>query len=190
MENLTLYQTNSELFSDNYPYGFRLKTRKTDYLEFKPGKGFRHCSYTINPKTGRANAIKKGVYYDLLVLTRNKTNDHVRSIALDFNGDKNINNTSKFIYENFKLFSKENIEFFAMQILLYTKVSIQAQITYCGSKFEDLKPLFEPVIKTAVKIAKTYENLFNEINLDLEKIESFKVPNFQPFKITEYQIIG
>ena len=42
----------------NYPYGFKLKTTLTDYLEFDAKKGYRHCTQTICPKTGRINKPK------------------------------------------------------------------------------------------------------------------------------------
>jgi hypothetical protein len=35
---------------DDYPYGFRLRTKIRYWLEFKTGKGFRFVSQTMNPK--------------------------------------------------------------------------------------------------------------------------------------------
>ena len=84
MKNLTLVNTTEKIVSENYPYGFREKTTKTDYLEFDFKKGFRHCSMTINPKTGRENNPKKSTYYDLMVLGTDE-NQHCKSFVLNFN---------------------------------------------------------------------------------------------------------
>jgi len=46
-------KTTEKLISEDYPYGYTLRTTKFDFLEFKAGKGFRHVSQTINPKTAR-----------------------------------------------------------------------------------------------------------------------------------------
>lgn len=52
------------LVIDNYPYGFRLRTKIRYWLEFKKGKGFRFCSQTLNPKVSyeKWNAPKKSTY--------------------------------------------------------------------------------------------------------------------------------
>lgn len=34
----------------DYPYGFRLRCMMRVWVEYKPGKGFRYCSQTTNPK--------------------------------------------------------------------------------------------------------------------------------------------
>ena len=60
-------RTNEKIEVNNYPYGFKLKTTLFDYIEFDKKKGFRHCTQTINPKTGRLNNPKKSTYYALLV---------------------------------------------------------------------------------------------------------------------------
>jgi hypothetical protein len=46
----------------DYPYGFRLRTSIFYWIESKPGHGDRFCTYTINPKNGRANAPKCSTY--------------------------------------------------------------------------------------------------------------------------------
>ena len=82
MENLKFVNTDQKIVSENYPYGFREKTTKTDYLEFSPKHGFRHCSQTINPKTGRPNNPKKSTYYDVMVLGTNE-DGHCKSFVSD-----------------------------------------------------------------------------------------------------------
>ena len=65
------YSTSTKLVSENYPYG-NLRTTKTDWIEFKKGKGFRHMSQTINPKTGRLNNPKASTYYYIMLLGRDE----------------------------------------------------------------------------------------------------------------------
>ena len=50
---------------DDYPYGFRLRTKIRYWVETKgkSGCGQRFCSQTLNPKTGAWNKPKCGVYY-------------------------------------------------------------------------------------------------------------------------------
>ncbi len=49
---MNLVKTTEQLISKDYPYGFRLKTTKTDYLEFDKKHGLPHCSVKNKPKTG------------------------------------------------------------------------------------------------------------------------------------------
>jgi len=83
-------KTNEVVSVQNYPYGFKLKTTLTDYLEFNPSKGYRHCTSTIDPRNGRQNKPKKGTYSALIVRYYNEDN-HIKTIHFDFNGDKEIN---------------------------------------------------------------------------------------------------
>lgn len=57
------YTTKETAFEVNdYPYGFRLRTKIYYWIETKKGLGDRFCSYTINPKNGRPNAPKYTTY--------------------------------------------------------------------------------------------------------------------------------
>lgn len=38
------------LIVEGYPYGFRLRCTMRVWIEYKPGKGFRYCTQTTNPK--------------------------------------------------------------------------------------------------------------------------------------------
>jgi hypothetical protein len=192
MENLKLIPTTEKIVSENYPYGFRDKTTKTDYLEFDFKKGFRHCSMTINPKTGRENNPKKSTYYNLMILGIDE-NQHCKSFVLDFNGSKEIQRVIDFLKvpENFALFTQRQIEYFYMMLLSFSKVNAKAQVIYCGTDWEDLKPYYETPIKKMVEAVNTKgkENLFSQIVFDWEAIEGLKVPNFQPFKVVQYGTI-
>lgn len=188
MQNLKLTPTTEKIVSENYPYGFRLKTTKTDYLEFSPKHGFRHCSTTINPKTGRTNNPKKSTYYSIMVLGTDE-NNHCKSITLDFWDNKRKDETIAFLSneDNFKLFTPQQMQFIYTEFFTYLKVDIQARVTYCGTKFEDLKPLYEKQITIIADGIKNPEkNLFPQISFDWDIIDGLKVEGFQPFKITHY----
>jgi hypothetical protein len=62
-------------------------------------------------------------------------------------------------------------------------------VTYSGSKFEDLKPLIEDFIKIMVKGISEPENNYFNVFLDVEAIEATKEPDYQPFKVTSYEIL-
>ena len=188
---MKLYKTSEKLISENYPYGFRLKTTKTDYIEFKKSHGFRSCSVTVNPKTGRINNPKKSTYYNIMVLGKDE-NNHTKSMTFDFYGDDGVDKVINFmkVKENFDLFTPEQIEYIYMQFLVHIKADIQAQVIYCGSDFKDLKPLFDNGITLIVKGIKDKGtvNYFDQISFDWEKINSFKVEDYQPFKVTSYSV--
>lgn len=172
---------------NNYPYG-SLKCTAFFGLEFDKKKGFRSTFQTINPKTNRLNKPKKSTYSDLIVLT--DTDGFIKSKYFSFNGVKQMNETCKFIHENFNLFTPEQIEYFYLMVITHTKVSIQAAHIYCNSPIEALKPIFEPAIKAAVQGANSKENIFDKIVIDEAAYEATKVPDYQPFKTTEIFVIG
>ena len=43
----------------NYPWGFRLKTKRRTWIETDKNKGDRVCFCTLNPKTNKWCAVKK-----------------------------------------------------------------------------------------------------------------------------------
>jgi len=194
MENkINFIPTTEKVISKDYPYGFREKTTKTDYLEFSPKHGFRHCSQTINPKTGKENNPKKSTYYDVMILGTDE-NGHCKSWVSDFNGEKAMQRSINFLKqpEIFQLFTPQQIEFFYMQILTMSKVSAKAQVIYCGTDWEQLKPYFEKPISEIAEAIKTkgLDNRFDKIVFDWEAINALKVPNYNPFVVTQYEHIG
>ena len=44
---------------NNYPWGFRLKTKRRTWIETDKNKGDRVCFCTLNPKTNKWCAVKK-----------------------------------------------------------------------------------------------------------------------------------
>jgi hypothetical protein len=184
MENLTFYPANEIVTIENYPYGYNLRCTKKIWIEFNPKKGFRLNEVTKNPKTEKWNNPKKSVYYGLMLLYKDSKTGYIETLVKDFNNsDEKMNSTSKFIFDHFHFFTDEQIKFFAIQSLVYFRSSIQAQIVFCGSKLDDLIPLFKKSIEISTRIMKEGKNEFNLLYLDVEKINSFKNPNFNPFTI-------
>jgi hypothetical protein len=188
MNNLNLKPTATKIISENYPYGFREKTTKTDYLEFNPKFGFRHCSTTVNPKTGRTNNPKKSTYYEIMLLATDE-NGHCKSLVLDFYDEKRKDQTIKFLsnQDNFNLFTSEQMKYIYGLLIMMLKVDIKARVIYCGADFEVLKPLYEEQLKEATEGFKGPQiNRFPYIKFDWAAIEATKVEGYQPFKITQY----
>jgi hypothetical protein len=172
----------------NYPYG-RLQCVAKFGIEFKQKKGFRSTFQTVNPKTGRVNAVKNSTYYPVLVQYKDSETGHIKSISHHFNGSKEINEGCKFMNENFSLFTDEQIKHIYTHILSMLLVNAKALVIYCNSNFEDIKPLINEAIEVCKQGMKTGENLFYKINLNIEALEKTKVPNYNPFTIRQYEII-
>ena len=182
-----LIPTSEKIKVENYPYSFTLKTTLFNEVEFNPKKGYRLVTTTINPKTNRLNKPKKSTYSDYIGRYKDE-NDHIKTVYLSFNGDKEINKSLKFIDENFNLFTEKEIEYFYLNLISWLKVSIQAQIVYCGSNKEKTFEAYKPTIQQLVNGLKDLtKNSFN-IQLDLELIESLKDKDFNPFKVTSYTV--
>ena len=65
----------------NYPWGFRLKTKRRTWIETNKTKGDRVCFSTLNPKTDKWCAVKKSTYNAVDVLLIDE-NEHIKSIGL------------------------------------------------------------------------------------------------------------
>lgn len=177
-------RTSEKIAVENYPYGGK-RTTLFDYIEFDLKKGYRHCTQTINPKTNQLNNPKKSTYHVIMVRWYDEETNHIKTGSFSLNGDKELNLASKFLSENFELFSKEEIEYIAQQFLLWTKVSFQGSVVYGGSKIEDLKPLYSEFLSSFTRQWKNpTENHFG-LQLDVEAIENTKPKDFQPFRTTK-----
>lgn len=112
------------LIVDNYPYGFRLRTKIRYWIESNKN-GDRFVSQTLNPKTNKWNKPKKSIYYAVAVMTQEE-NGHISFMALypttskeeitDFLfkiGDYRLNDFQKEQLRILKAYSKvyENIRF-------------------------------------------------------------------------------
>ena len=182
-------KTAEKIEISNYPYSFNLKTTLTSTIDFDPKKGYRESRQTINPKTGRINNPKKSTYYPLILRYFDAENQ-LKWSAWQFNGDKEINEGAKLIFENFDLFTPEEIKYLYSFIYKMAVVDYQATIIYGGSKSEDLKPLYTDFLTICREAIKTGENVFNMLVLDNEAIEKTKPANFNPFVIKQYERIA
>ena len=171
----------------NYPYGFKLRTTLTDFIEFDFKKGYRHATQTICPKTNRVNKPKKSTYSPLIVRYYNEEN-HIKTIHFDFNGDESINKATLFIFNNFELFTPQEIQYFYSVCLSMSIIDFKATCIYGGAKAEELKPLYTEFWENCKIGLKKGGNLFNLLRLDTEQIESKKPLNYNPFKVTEYSM--
>ena len=82
--------TNEEnaLIVENYPYGFRLKTKIKYWIETNKNKGDRFVSQTLNPKTNLWNKPKYSVYNAVMVMFKDLENSHIHYFGLWATTDK------------------------------------------------------------------------------------------------------
>jgi hypothetical protein len=191
MTNLKLIPTDDKIISENYPYGYKLRTTKTDYLEFNNKKGFRHCSVTINPRNGQKNKPKKSTYHPIMLLGRDDKN-YCQSLVLNINGIESIQTTIKFLAatENFDLFSNEQMHFIYMALMQETKKDMLSRNLYLQM---DIKKLGEFYIDGVAILGRGlshngFMNVFNQIQFDIDAINQLKDDNFSPFVVSQNQI--
>lgn len=183
---IEVFSTDSKLSTDSYPYG-RLKC--TAYFSVESTKnGFRSVFQTVNPKNGVLNKEKKSTYYSVMLQTKDSGGYISTCGHNQFNGDEEINRGLQFMNDFFELFTVEQIKTIALSMLSSMQINSKAQVIYCGTKWEDLKPLVKNQIKECVKIAKTGENLFLNCLLDIDKIKALKLPNYNPFQVKSYEV--
>jgi len=83
---MTDYIYNKDSFENalevsNYPWGFRLKTKRRTWIETNKNQGDRLCFCTLNPKTNNWCAVKKATYNAVEVLFIDE-NEHIKSDAI------------------------------------------------------------------------------------------------------------
>lgn len=184
MQNLI--PTSKVVAVENYPYGFTLKTTLFDSMEFNPKKGYRHVTQTINPKTGLKNKPKASTYSAFLIRYYDE-NNHIKVTGADFNGIESINKGCKLLADNFELLSEAEKSYLLLHIIVMTKVSVKAYVTYCNSDFNALIPLIDNQIKLLVAGTKDLTlNVFKDIVFDFETMEQTKDKEYNPFKITSH----
>jgi hypothetical protein len=114
---MTKYIYNKDSFEnavevDNYPWGFRLKTKRRTWIETDKNKGDRVCFCTLNPKNNKWCAVKKSTYNAVDVLLIDE-NEHIKSIGeveieKEERGLENF--LSKIDYNSLSLLQKKQIE--------------------------------------------------------------------------------
>ena len=113
---MTKYIYNKDSFDNavevnNYPWGFRLKTKRRTWVETDNKKGDRVCFCTLNPKTNKWCAVKKSTYNAIDVLLEDE-NGHIKSIGLWKSSSKEDLEQflAKIDYNSLSLLQKKQIE--------------------------------------------------------------------------------
>jgi len=181
---VTVFSIATTLSTDNYPYGY-LKCKATYQIEYNSKKGCRSIFQTINPKNGRLNNPKKSTYTPVVLpCTIDSTGNFSSCGYLSFNGTEEINKGLHFMNDFYSLFTPEQIKDIALLILSMIKVNIKAQVIYCGSTWENLKPLYDQPIRNLTDIVNGNNTNFLTGLLDFDKIEACKVPDYKPFTVS------
>ncbi len=113
----------------NYPWGFRLKTKRRTWIETNKTKGDRVCFCTLNPKTNKWCAVKKSTYNAVDVLFIDE-NEHIKSIGLWKYGTTEIDLESfisKIDYNSLSLLQKKQIERIKAVNKVMEKVSFKVE---------------------------------------------------------------
>lgn len=181
--------TNETYKVENYPYGYTLKTDKYYSLEFKKGKGFRAVETTLNPKTQKMNAPKKTTYYTVALLTVSDEGK-VKMHTEDFYDDQGKDRGYLFMKENFNKFTSEEMRWVASYNITLLKTDIYAKATYCGSDIKKLLPLYDVAIKALSDIVKTGDNLWDQVQIDWQAVESLEIKGYNPFKVTTHTMVA
>ena len=139
-----IYDKNSfdnSLEVSNYPWGFRLKTKRRTWIETNKNQGDRVCYSTLNPKTDKWCAVKKSTYGAVYVLYFDE-NQHIKSLGV-----------SKCAY------AKELEEF--MSIIDCTSLSVLQK-----KQLERIKAIQKVMDKVTVSFSKVSEyNLSDPLDL-------------------------
>lgn len=183
----TYLRTSETVTVEDYPYGY-LKTSATFGMEWNEKKGYRTTFQTINPKTGRVNAVKKSTYSDCMLMYRDHETGHIKYSGYSIlgRGAEGCNKAAKFIHQNFDLFSRDQIQTFYRLFLAANAITAKAMLIYCGSEFEQVRPILEPATQAAKEgIKDPTANVFNRIQIDENALEATKKPDFNPFKVSE-----
>ena len=182
----TYFPTSHIATVTDYPYG-RLQCTIYFGTEFVKGKGFRSTQQTINPKTGRLNAIKKSTYSPILVMYQDEVTGYYRHAGLNPNSDEGVNKCLDFIRLHFDLFTPAELSDIAAHLVMVAKAGLQATVTYCGADAAKVIEMGGGAIRALVAAYKepTREN-FEGIRIDSEGLKALHVPDFKPFTIRGY----
>ena len=176
-----VYEIAAKLSTDLYPYGY-LKTTAFFSVEHN-NKGCRTVFQTINPKTGNLNKPKFGTYSPVILPCVLDNNMIEWCGYLDFNGTDSINRGLHFLNDFKTLLTPSQIKDFTLHAIAMSKVNAKAQVVYCGTDWDSLKPYYEQPIKNLVKIANGENTDFLACLLDFNAIEALKKPDYNPFAI-------
>ena len=178
---MTFLPTTATSTNDDYPYG-RLRCTIKFWLEFNPKKGFRFCSQTVNPKTGRINNPKKSTYSDIIIMGVDD-NGYTKQRAYSFYELKNAPALATLLSENWHLFSDEQREYLYVKVAAFVKISIFGSVRWGGAELEPVKALWQPCIDAIGEAWKSpTENHWESIVFPTEEEEnSLKDDEYKPF---------
>lgn len=156
MEALNVVQ--GKQVSNDYPYG-SLRCTMTFDIEFKPKKGFRYVTQSINPKNNRLNAPKCSTYNHFETLYID-SQGHIKPWAINIRGLKDIQTLIEFITlhsENISFTPEQSTWLWAI-LVQTTKISL-----YYGSKeLKEGKVLQD--LKDAVKFSQMIKGYTDTID--------------------------
>jgi len=129
---MTKYIYNKDSFDNalevsNYPWGFRLKTKRRTWIETNKNQGDRVCFSTLNPKTQQWCAVKKSTYNAVDVLFIDE-NEHIKSYGVSKCAySKHLEKfTSTIDYESLSVLQKKQLE----RIKAIQKVMDKVTVTF------------------------------------------------------------
>ncbi len=156
MEALNIVQ--GKQVSHDYPYG-SLRCTMTFDIEFKPSKGYRYVTQSINPKTGRLNAPKASTYNHFEVLHIDSLG-HIKPWAINIRGLKDIQTLIEFItlHADKLEFTPEQSTWLWAILMQTTKISLY----YGNRELKEGKTL--PDLKEAVKFSAMIKGFTDNLN--------------------------
>lgn len=150
MENLEFLPFGTKVTVDDYPYGFRKRTSITYWMEFKKNNGFRFCSQTMNPDTGKPNKPKCSTYAEYGCLTRDE-NGHIKRAAFSWYDEETTPRFLKAISQDTGLGITE-LEDLVMTMMVHLRADGKAAVVYCGADEGKVIEVIDPLMKELVSL--------------------------------------
>lgn len=187
MTDKQYYKTGEKHQTNDYPYGYTLRTTRFEWVEFNPKRGYRSVTQTINPKTRALNKPKKNTYSMLDILS--VEDGRVKFEGREFYKDEEYNEICDYIVSHADLLSPQEIEYLYIRAISFIKITAYSQMQYCGSKWEEIKPVIESALNPLLGglKAKTIDG-FKNSRLDYEALEKAKAPGYRPFKVVSHAV--
>jgi hypothetical protein len=181
-----LQPTSQKIEVKNYPYG-RKRTSMFFSVEFKPNKGFRGVTQSINPATGKLNKPHNGIYHKIMLL--DQTEGFCKFQVREFYHIEKLAEVCQWLSANFALFTTEERKFLYAELVSFLRLEVYATVAYCGANQADVIKVIDQPMKKAIEGLKNPDNnVFNQITVDLEALEACKVKDYKPFSVKTYAV--
>jgi len=150
---------------DDYPYGFRLRTKIKYYME-ENNKGTRLISQTLNPKTNEWNKPKASNYDEVSIIVKEKETGHISHLGLSFYD--NVSENIPLLKECFDILTERQLEKLKHWIkIMYTNCFITCKVeTITNENEERLKQEEE---KHKIELAKLYNAIDKTVDKEVIK---------------------